>query len=300
MRMRSDVGRDGRRLCFMASTYRSQASAQAVQDWCRVALARWGVPYQTHVVDTSLGMTHVGSLGVGNHVCVYLPGTNFNASSSTTVLAALAGKFRVYAADLPGQPGLSAANRPDDEHSAYAGWLAELIDWVARRDGRAQIMLAGHSRGAAVALSANPDSVHGLALFSPAGLIAVRPTLAMLRSTVPWLVRRKQVDARRLLDYMSGPGRAPPAHLVEWMTIVARACRTTGAPDPLPDTDLVRWKGHKVRVAVGDHDVFFPIAKLHDACRAKLSLEPFVVPGAGHLLVDEEPQLTVDMVAGLT
>ena len=98
---------------------------------------------------------------------------------------------------------------------------------------------------------------------------------------------------------MSGPGRAPSADLVEWMTIVARGCRSTGAPGPLPDTDLVQWKGRNVRVAVGDHDVFFPIAKLHQACRAKLNLEPFVVPRAGHLLVEEEPELTADLVAGL-
>ena len=284
----------------MTSAYRSPVGAQHVQNWCRAALAGWAVPHQTHVVDTSLGMTHVVSLGAGTHVCVYLPGTNFNASSSSMVLGALAGKFRVYAADLPGQPGLSAANRPGDEHIGYAGWVTDLIDWVARRSGQAKILLAGHSRGAAVALSANPDLVHGLALFSPAGLIAVRPTLTMLRSTVPWLVRRNNLDARRLLDYMSGPGRAPDADLVEWMTIVARACRSTGAPGPLPDIDLVRWKGHNVRVAVGDHDVFFPIAALYEACRAKLNLEPFVVPNAGHLLVEEEPELTADIVAGLT
>ena len=283
----------------MTSAYRSQAGAEQVQDWCRSVLARWVIPHQTHVVDTSLGMTHVVSLGASDHVCVYLPGTNFNAASSTAVVGALARTFRVYAADLPGQPGLSAANRPTDEHSGYAGWVTELIDWVARQDGRARILLAGHSRGAAVALSANPDTVHGLALFSPAGLIAVRPTLTMLRATLPWLVRRNTVDARRLLDYMSGPGRAPADDLVEWMTIVARACRTTGAPGPLPDTDLDRWKGHNVRVAVGDHDVFFPIARLHEACRATLDLEPLVVPSAGHLLVDEEPELTADMVAGL-
>ena len=284
----------------MTSAYRSHAGAEHVQEWCRAALARWVVPHQTHLVDTSLGLTHVVSLGAGDHVCVYLPGTNFNASSSTTLLEALARRFRVYAADLPGQPGLSAANRPDDEHSGYAGWVTDLIDWVARRDGRARILLAGHSRGAAVALSANPDTVHGLAMFSPAGLVAVRPTLTMLRSTVPWLVRRNNVGARRLLDYMSGPGRTPAADLVEWMALVARACRTTGAPDPLPDSDLLRWKGHNVRVAVGEHDVFFPIATLREACRAKLNLEPFVVPSAGHLLVDEEPGLTADIVASLT
>ena len=116
------------------------------------------------------------SLGSGTHVCVYLPGTNFNTSSSATVLGALAAHFRVYAADLPGQPGLSAANRPQDELAGYAGWVTELIHWVSCWDSRAPILLAGHSRGAAVALSANPDTVDGLALFSPAGLIeCVRP-----------------------------------------------------------------------------------------------------------------------------
>ena len=128
----------------------------------------------------------------------------------------------------------------------------------------------------------------------------MRPTLTMLRATLPWLVKRNNVDSRRLLAYMSGPGRAPSADLVGWMTIVARACRTTGAPGPLPDVALLRWKGRNVRVAVGDSDVFFPIAKLHKACLAKLDLEPLVVASAGHLLVEEEPELTADLVADLT
>jgi hypothetical protein len=33
---------------------------------------------------------------------------------------------------------------------------------------------------------------------------------------------------------------------------------------------------------------------------AQLNRESFVVTNAGHLLVDEEPELTADMVAGLT
>ena len=93
--------------------------------------------------------------------------------------------------------------------------MTELIEWVKRRDGGAQILLAGHSRGAAVALSADPDAVHGLVLFSPAGLIEVRPTIQMLRATLPWAVRRNNAGARRLLDYMSGPGRTPAAESVD-------------------------------------------------------------------------------------
>jgi hypothetical protein len=250
-------------------------------------------------VATSCGQTHAASAGAGDHVCIYLPGTNFNAASSRVVLGALASQCRVYAADLPGQPGLSSSVRPDDELSGYAGWVRDLTAWVRSRHVGNHIVLAGHSRGAAVALSADPDSVDGLALFSPAGLAAVRPTAHMLWSTVPWLVRRNDSASRRLLDYMSGPGQVPAPDLVEWMTLVARSTRTTGAPGPLPDAELVRWRGHRLRVAVGDHDVFFPVDRLTGPCETKLGVDPFVVRGAGHLLVDEEPELVAGMVSGL-
>ena len=223
-------------LSVMASLYRSCAGADQVRDWCSAGLARWWVPHASHEVETSCGQTHVLSAGTGDGICVFLPGTNFNAASSTVVLGALASRCRVYAADLPGQPGLSTAKRPDHEQSGYAAWLTDVIAWVRRRHQGGRIVLAGHSRGAAVALSAEPDSVEGLALLAPAGLTEVRPSIEMLRSTLPWLVRRNNAGARRLLAYMSGPAHPPADDLVEWMTLVARACRTTGAPGPCRTT----------------------------------------------------------------
>ncbi|MEO7941985.1 MAG: alpha/beta hydrolase [Marmoricola sp.] len=283
----------------MASAYRSPAQAQQVQAWCRAALAEWLVPHESHLIETTSGQTNVVCAGVGDRGCVYLPGTNFNAASSTVVLSALASRCRVYAADLPGQPGLSAPGRPDDELTGYATWVTELIEWVRGRHGDGQLLLAGHSRGAAVGLSADPVTVDGLALVNPGGLTGVRPSLPMLRATVPWLLRRNDAGSRRLLDYMSGPGHVPSDALVEWMTLVTRACRTTGAPGPLPERELVRWRGHRVCVAVGDHDAFFPSDRLSESSRALLGVDPVVVRRAGHLLVDEEPELVADLITGL-
>lgn len=285
----------------MKGPYRSPVGAARVRDWCSAGLASWAVPHATQEVDTSCGQTHVVSAGAvnGDGICIYLPGTNFNTASSTVVLSELASRCRVYAADLPGQPGLSSAMRPDHEQSGNAAWLTDLIAWVRRLHAGERIVLAGHSRGGAVALSADPDSVDALALLAPAGLTQVRPSIEMLRSTLPWLVRRNNAGARRLLQYMSGPAHPPADALVEWMTLVARACRTTGAPGPLPEEDLIRWRGHDLRVAVGAHDVFFPVSKLGEPCRILLGLEPSVVSGAGHLLVDEEPVLVAELITGL-
>ena len=111
----------------MPGAYRSPEHAEQVRDWCRSALGTWQAPHQSHDVETSLGRTHVVSLGDRGPLCVYLSGTNFNAATSTVLLEALAAHFRVYAADLPGQPGLSAAERPQDEVSGYARWLSEVL-----------------------------------------------------------------------------------------------------------------------------------------------------------------------------
>jgi pimeloyl-ACP methyl ester carboxylesterase len=286
-------------LNVMTSAYRSPAGAERVRDWCSAGLARWEVPHATHEVHTSCGQTHVVALGTGDGICIYLPGTNFNAASSTTVLGHLAANCRVYAADPPGQPGLSAAKRPHPELSGYAAWLRDLIAWVRERHEHGRIVLVGHSRGAAVALSAAPDSVQGLILLAPAGLSEVRPSIEMLRATLPWLVRRNSAGARRLLEYMSGPAHTAEDDLVEWMTLVSRTCRTTGAPGPLPDDTLLSWKGRQVLVAVGEDDVFFPVSKVRVSCRSKLGREPLVIPGAGHLLLDEEPVLVTELVTSL-
>lgn len=280
----------------MTGTYRSPAGAERVREWCSAGLARWEVPHSTHEVRTSRGQTHVVAAGDGDSICVFLPGTNFNAASSTTVLRELATNCQVYAADLPGQPGLSAPTRPHPELSGYAAWLRDLIAWVKERHEHGRIMLAGHSRGAAVALSAEPDSVQGLVLLAPAGLIGVRPSIEMLRATVPWLVQRNSAGARRLLEYMSGPAHTPGDEMVGWMTLVARTCHTTGAPGPLPDDILRNWQSRLVLVAVGEHDAFFPISKLREPCRSKLGREPLVIPGAGHLVVDEEPILVAELI----
>jgi pimeloyl-ACP methyl ester carboxylesterase len=282
----------------MGSAYRSSSGADRVRGWCLAALRSWDEPHELHTIETSAGRTHVVSAGSGVPVCVYLPGTNFNAATSKPVLEALAARCTVYAADLPGQPGLSSPARPHDELTGYARWVRELIAWVRSRHGSERLVLIGHSRGAAVALSADPDTVDGLVLLSPAGLVDVRPSLAMLRATVPWLVRHNELESRRLLAYMSGPGQVPMDEQVEWMSLVARACRTTGAPGALPNADLVRWRGRGVVVAVGDHDVFFASQKLAMACRAELGVDLVVVRGAGHLLVDEEPGRVAELVIG--
>jgi pimeloyl-ACP methyl ester carboxylesterase len=139
----------------MGALYRSEGDESALRTWCTDRLRAWETPHRTSELQTCLGRTHLTTVGEGPDVCVYLPGTNFNAATSMRLLTLLGGHCRVVCADLPGQPGLSTATRPRDEVAADE-WLAQIVDSCARPGG--SIVLMGHSRDAALALAADRRS----------------------------------------------------------------------------------------------------------------------------------------------
>ena len=282
----------------MSDLYRSAAGRDVVRAWCEQELADWALPHTRRTVTTGLGETSLVEAGTGASLVVYLPGTNFNAATSRPVLEALvAAGYRVACVDLPGQPGLSASTRPTDEVAGYAGWVGEVLAAV-REPVTERVVLVGHSRGAAVALGAEPDAVERLLLVSPAGLLDVRPSWPIVRATVPWLVRRNDAGSRRLVDFMTGPERPfADATLVAWTTLVARRTRTSGAPGRAPDAVLHRWRGRSVHVLLGDRDCFFDADAQTRAATADLGASTLLVPGGGHLLVDQVPDVVARAVA---
>src|SRR4051812_18965958 len=127
----------------MPGLYRSTEARDRIRAWCTDRLDAWPVAHTRTTVSTTLGETAVVSAGTGEDVCVYLPGTNFNAATSTGVLGALAERCRVIAVDLPGQPGLSSEGRPDrDEVSGYAQWIRELLRWCEAENPGGRVVLA--------------------------------------------------------------------------------------------------------------------------------------------------------------
>jgi pimeloyl-ACP methyl ester carboxylesterase len=282
----------------MAELYRSQHDEAEVRRWCTDRLQRWSVPHTSTVISTPLGPTHLTVLGAGPDVCVYLPGTDFNAATSTVVLSALAERSRVVCADLPGQPGLSAAQRSGTFAASQADWVGSVLAEARGGAPAGRLVLAGHSRGAASALSADPHAVDSLVLLSPAGLASVHLTVSTVLRSVAWLVRPGDRTSARLVSLMAGAETgADLAEVAEWLTLVARTSRTSGAPGPLPPATVRRWRGHRVRILVGENDVFFPPERLAKPARRHLEQRPDVVPGAGHLLTSTHAEAVAATVA---
>ncbi|MFD5203836.1 alpha/beta fold hydrolase [Streptomyces sp. NPDC058375] len=194
----------------------------------------------------------------------------------------------------PVSRGSARGHGPRVRRTAWYGqWLSEALERVV--PGPAVVV--GHSLGKAVALACGSPRIVGRVLFSSAGLTRLRVPVPLLAATVPWLLRPTVARSTVLVRRMAAPGHGRvPGHLGEWMELVGRCCRTSLAPPPLPSGLLELHRSVPTLAVSGSFDPFLPPRVLGPAARRRLGAEFRVIEGAGHLLLDESPEMVLDAV----
>ncbi|MFJ9555244.1 alpha/beta fold hydrolase [Nocardiopsis sp. NPDC101807] len=284
-----------------ARVYRSENAERSVHAWCHKALSQWPELGPLPPVETRLGSTQAfrAEGGAGTPVLV-LSGTNFNAATTVPAARALAADRPVLLVDVPGQPGLSCSQRVGGTRiETYGAWLDELLPRIT--DG--PVLVLGHSRGAAIALASTPSPlVAGMLLLNPAGLTAAGVSSESMRATLPWMIHPNEQTSGRLVEFLSGPSADECAERraeAEWLTMVARYCRTGTTPNPLHGEQFRAWADTPVAVATGSHDPFFSPARLHGPARRFLNTGVHTIEGAGHLSLYEQPERVCELLRGL-
>ncbi|MFC7340906.1 alpha/beta fold hydrolase [Saccharopolyspora griseoalba] len=275
----------------MRSTYRSDRGRDVVERWCSDRLDAWTAEHERTIITAADRETHLVRAGAGSRRAVFVPGTNFNAAACLPFASALAARFQLVVADVPGQPGLSDAARPPagQLRSWYQRWLTDVLDHV----GGGPVVLIGHSLGAAIVMRCDARRVSRQVLLAPGGLVRARLGPGILLPAVSWMLRRGPEASARLLATMYAPGNRPPTELVDWMTLVARHVRTSLDPGAAPPQAAALDRV----VVAGEHDRYFPPSALAGPVREVLGQELTVLPGSGHLLVDERPDELAELIA---
>ena len=280
-----------------STLYRSPEGYQQVMAQYDARFQAMGVPFESRYVDTTQGPTHAIICGdEGGKPLVLWHGQNANAATWAHWMPSLAPRYRVYAIDVIGGMGKSAASRPDKKGPAYGQWAAEAL--AALGLDRAN-MIGASQGGWLIGKLANvaPDRVGCAVLMSSAGFLPVS-LLGALRLVPKVLLKPTEQAAQEMLATVSAPGVPPDPFFLELFELMLRHFRSEALVPVLSDAEL-RGLIAPTYLLMGQHESSFDPYK---ALARGLALLPNliaaeIVPGVGHSMIHNEPGWVIDRVA---
>jgi len=222
---------------------------------------------------------------------------------------ALEKNWRVLRFDLPGFGLSGPAVNNDYSDAADVARVIALLDQL----GLQQVSMAGHSMGGRIAwnlAAAHPERVSRLVLLSPDGFpdpnaqsdhtYDVSPWLGLMKYSLPrWALRRGGVAPafaddshltppmmQRYHDLMLAPGVR---------TAMLERMRQTRNSDPRARLQAIQVP---VLLLWGEKDAFIPVSNAQDYLKAMPQAKLVTLPGVGHVLHEEAPQASVQVVLG--
>lgn len=266
-----------------SSIYRSAAGRQMIMERYDEALANWALPYETKRVGTRFGETFVIASGAtAAPPLILLHGAGTNSAIWAADVREYGRFYRVYAVDLPGEPGRSTSNRPPWEGPAFSEWLEDVFSGL----GIETAALIGISQGSWAALkfaTSSPGQVTKLALVCPGGIVPDRLSFALQAIPLSLLGRWGIRPMTRLLF---GKQQVPEG-VVEITTLINRHFKPRLGVLPLFADEELAQLTMPIFLLGGAEDA------LRDMEKIAARLEQFapclsakIVPEAGHALLD--------------
>ncbi|MGD9253088.1 MAG: alpha/beta hydrolase [Holophagae bacterium] len=180
--------------------FRSPAKQQLYLDQYDARSARWPVPSETRMVETSLGPTFVRISGpLGGPPLVLLPGANSTLLLWEPNIEDLSRNHRVFAVDTIFDFGRSIYTRKPESADDFVKWMDDLLSGLGLDQ---PINLAGLSYGGWISSQyglQRPDRVRRLVLLAPAatvlpfsadfikkGLLCVIPHRRFIDDMIEW------------------------------------------------------------------------------------------------------------------
>jgi pimeloyl-ACP methyl ester carboxylesterase len=261
--------------------YKSAAGEQAVMAHYDKTLATWPVPYSTLTVSTRHGETFVIASGPNDSPPVLLlHGAASNALAWIGEIEAYSRMLRVYAVDLPGEPGRSSHNRPAWSGPAYVEWMEDVLDGL----GLDKAALVGISQGGWTALkfaTAQTERVTRLVLLAPAGVTLASASF-LLRAIPLSLLGRRGGEAINRITFGNQP--IHPAAVAYMNLIMTHFKPRIGALPNFTDAELSRLTMPTLLI-VGAQDALYPSAKTAARLeRLAPNLTVRMLPEMGHVL----------------
>jgi len=277
----------------MAEIWKTPAAGQAVLDRYAQFLAHWPQPCEQLRVPTTQGETFVMASGkAAGPAVVMLHGSASNSVVWMRDAAVLGERFRVYAVDVIGEPGLSAPSRPPLASRVYAGWLDEVLNGL----GVTRAALVGISLGGWLALeyaTTHPERVSAMALLCPGGVGRHKNVLlwaAPLLLLGPW--GRARFSERIGLPKASGEATPPMQAFAAFNDAIHASFNVRRERLPGFSDSALQRLTMPVLTILGGRDVFIDSPGTRDRLAANIPHADIrYLPEASHFLMGHTAEI---------
>jgi pimeloyl-ACP methyl ester carboxylesterase len=267
------------------SIYKSKEGKKKIIKLYNEALNQLNIEYQSKMIDTRFGKTHVLIMGPKSSTpIVIFQGGNTVNPLTLSWFRPLLKEYRVYAPDTIGHPGLSSENRISPTDDSFGKWTIDLLDHFDIQ----QANLIGPSYGAGIILrtaSYAPERISRAVLIVPSGIASGSMAKMMFKIVFPMLSYKIFPSEKRLRKTVN-PMMSEEIDKIS-LDVIGSIFRyvklETKMPKKTEREELVKFKAPTI-VFSSENDIFFPSDKINS--RAKEIIPNLVyaktLKGNGH------------------
>ncbi len=268
----------------MNTAFQSKENREAVLGYYDNMMGMLRIPYERLEIGTRYGHTSLIAAGDAHKPpLILLHGSSMNAAMWIGDIPKYTQDFRVYAPDLPGEPGRSDERQLPFDTDDYANWLHEIMNMLHID----VVSLCGASLGGWLATkfaSLHPDRVAKLALLCPAGIGGQNHAFKEIAMR---LLPQGEAGVNELFRQING-GDEIPEVMLSYQKLIAFCFNARQEPIPLfTDEELMRL-AMSGSVFLGGQDIM--LNSNETAARVRRLLPHFEVvelPTLGHSLAGQ-------------
>jgi pimeloyl-ACP methyl ester carboxylesterase len=278
--------------------FRTEKGREQIERSYGELLAAWPVPWESRLVPTPYGSTHVLIAGpAGAPPLVLFHGVGDDAAVMWLYnIKDLAARYHCYAVDTMGGPGRSVPNEGYGADFRQARWTEAV--WRGLGIGKAGVVGVSYGGWLAmeVALSL-PDLVDRIVVLA-GGIAGGNPMLRMLKIFLPALLFPSERSMRKALGKLGGPSAVEDERLFRHVSLLFRQYNPQAMryhrTRVFSDEEL-RGLADRCLWLLGANDVLADVRRSEARFRA-LGLQFRIIPEAWHSINHNQPQLVDGLV----
>jgi len=264
------------------NAFKSAEGKKAVIKYYSSLLEKAEIPLEEMSIHTSYGNAFVIAAGnKENPPLILLHGSSMNSAMWLKDIEHYSAQYRVYAPDLPGEPGRSSDEQLPFDTMDYVDWLCDVIDMLSITE----VSLVGISLGAW--LSAKfaihyPGKVNKLVLLCPAGIGGQNHAFKDIAMS---LLPKGDEGVAELFRLING-GVPVREAVLNYQKFLVTVFNTRQEPIPLFADEELCALTMPCLLIVGEKDIM--IDSLETVSRVKKLVSKasiMLIPDAGHILI---------------